>query len=314
MKPEKTLDYYIYKTTGDDPDVNWWDEDNVDDVLDKEDHKKLEFLKRNIKASSVIPKDTEKRQSVPNDMGYFETRFGTIEVGYDKYKKDTPVAFSIVSDSDLRKQHMPKQNIDSPNTYFGGPIGGKSKNFRASDLSYVFDPSSEGNIDKLEDDEDGIIDDQKKLLYQDIKEENEIENLEERKHSLDVMESRDVDKELKKMKTIKEEKEEDNLALFDEIKGFVDKFEKGKLKKYIDADDFISMKKRIIEFASEAELSLMTLIELRKLLEKILEAVKKRNNGRLPDDLMGVNLNKFNKEEIIEMIVDLKNRFFGDNL
>lgn len=314
MKKEKTLDYYIYKTNGDDPNINWWDEDNVDDVLDKEDHKKLEFLKQNIKASSIIPKDTEKKQSVPNDMGYFETRFGTIEVGYNKYKKNSPVAFSIVPESDLRSSHIPKQRIDSPNTYFGGPIGGQNKRFRASELSYVFDPELDGNIDKLEDDEDGIVDDQKKLLYQDKKEEDKIDDLENKKHDLNVVESRNIDKELKKIRTIKEEKEEDNLAFFDEIKGFVDKFEKRRLRKYIDADDFISMKKRIIEFSSLAHLNTMTLIELRRLLEEILEAVKRSNNGRLPEDLMGVNFSKFNKKKIREMIVGLRDRFFGDNL
>ena len=310
MKKEKTLDYYIYKTIGDDPSVNWWDEDNVDDVLDKEDHKKLEFLKRDVKASSIIPKKTEKKQAVPNDMGYFETKFGTIEVGYDKYKKNSPIAFSIVPDSDPRKQHMPKKNIDSPNNYFGGPLGGEKKRFRSSDLSYVFDPDKEGNIEKLEDDEDGIIDEQEKLLYQDKKEEDKIDELEERKHSLSLMESVNVDKELKKMKTIREEKEEDNLALFKELKHFVDKWEKKRLKRYIDADDFISMKKRIIDIPIEARLDAMSLIELRRLLEEILEALKKRNKGRLPDDLMGVNFDKFNKQKIRDMIVDLQKRFF----
>jgi len=314
MKEEKTLDYYIYKTNGDDPSVNWWDEDNVDDVLDKEDHKKLEFLKQNVKASSVIPKETEKKQSVPNDMGYFETRFGTIEVGYNKYRKNSPIAFSIVPESDLRKQHIPKQNIDSPNTYFGGPIGGQNKRFRASDVSFVFNPNLDGNIDKLEDDEDGIVDNQKKLLYQDKREENKVEDLSKKKRHVDLKESRIIDKELKKIRTIREEKEEDNLDFFEEIKSFVDKFEKRRIKKYIDADDFINMKKRIARFSSTDNLDLMSLIELKKLLEEILEAVKKSNKGRLPDDLMGVNFNKFNKKKIRDMIVSLKNRFFGDNL
>lgn len=310
FKKEKTLDYYIYKIDGDDPSVNWWDEDNVDDVLNKEDHKKLEFLKQNIKASSIIPKDTEKKQTVPNDMGYFETRFGTIEVGYDKYGRNSPIAFSIVPESDLRVNRIPKQKIDSPDTYFGGPIGGENKRFRASNLSYVLDPERDGNIDKMEDDEDGLVDDQEKLLYQYKAEEDKIEDLENRRNGLDVVESRKIDKELEKIRTIKEEKEEDNIEFFKEIKGFIDKLKKRKLKKYVDADDFISMKKRIIEISSESQLGVMSLIELRRLLEEILEVVKRSNNGRLPDDLIKFNFSKFGKKKLREMIVGLKHRFF----
>lgn len=313
-KKEKTLDYYIDKTSGDDARVNWWDEDEVDEVLNKEDHKKLEFLKKNIKASSVIPSDMEEKQSVPNNLGYFDTRFGTIAVGYKKYKKDSPIAFSIVPDDQKSTKKIPTQTIDSPNNYFGGPMGGKSKNFKASQLSFVFDPSQDGNIDKLEDDEDGIVDNQKKLLYQDKKEEDKIEDLEEERNRLSAKYTKNIDKELEKIRTIKEEKEEDNLAFLKELRGFVDRWKKGKLKKYIDADDFVNMKKRIIEMSSEENLNLMSLIELRRLLDDILETVKKRNNGRLPDYLMGVNFNKFNKEKLREMIVRLRKRFFGDNL
>ncbi len=313
MKEENTLDYYIHKASGDDPDVNWWDEDNVDEVLDKEDYKKLEFLKRNIKASSVIPDTMKEKQSIPNNMGYFDTRFGTIAVGYEKYKKDTPIAFSIVPENQKVAKKIPTQKIDSPKTYFGGPIGGKSKRFNASKLSFVFDPSQHGNIEKLENDEDGMVDDQKKLLYQDKKEENKIENLEEAKNRLGSQYSRNIDKEMEKIRTIKEEKEEDNLAFFKELRGFVDKWKKGKIRKYIDSDDFINMKKRIIEFSSDSELDSMSLIELRKLLERILETVKKSNKGELPDYLVGVNFSKFNKEKLREVIVELRNHFFGDN-
>ncbi len=313
-KKEKTLDYYINKTSGDDEGVNWWNDSNEDEVIGEEDHKKLEFLKRNIKASSVIPRNMKEKQSVPNSLGYFDTRFGTIAVGYKKYKKNSPIAFSIVPENQKSARKVPTQKIDSPNNYFGGPMGAKNKRFKASQLSFVFDPSGDGNIDKLENDEDGLVDNQKKLLYQDKKEADKIEDLEQERNRLGVRYSRDVDKELGKIRTIREEKEEDNLAFLKEIRGFVDKWKKGKLKKYIDSDDFINMKKRIVEMSSEANLNLMNLIELRRLLGDILEAVKKRNKGSLPDYLMGVNFNKFNKEKLREMIVRLRKRFFGDNL
>ncbi len=310
MKRENTLDYYIYKTSGDDPNINWWDEDNVDEVLNKEDHKKLEFLKKDVKASSIIPETTKEKQSVPNEMGYFDTKFGTIEVGYNKYKKNSPIAFSIVPEATKSLRKIPSQHVDSPNAYFGGPIGGKSKRFKASSLSFMFDPSQDGNIDKLEEDEDGIVDNQKKLLYQDKKEEDKIENLENQRKNLNLAQSNSIDKELEKIKTIKEEKDEDNLAFLNEIKSFVDKWKKGKLKKYIDADDFISMKKRILEFSGRSDLDSMSLVELRKRLEEILEFIKRSNNGKLPDYLMGVNFNKFNKEKLRVLIVELQNRFF----
>lgn len=298
MKKENTLDYYIYKTSNEVRDVNWWDKESTNKILDKEDHKKLEFLKRNVKASSIIPEKTQEKQSVPDNMGYFDTKFGTVEVGYNKYKKNSPIAFSIVPEAAKNARKIPSQHLDSPNAYFGGPIGGKSKRFKASFLSFVFDPSQDGNVDKLEEDRDGIVDNQKKLLYQDKKEEDKIENLEKRKKNLNLAQSHDIDKEIVKIRAIKEEKEEDNLAFLNEIKGFVDKLEKGKLKKYIDADDFISMKKRILEFSNSKGIDTLSLIELKKkILEEILKAIKKSNNGKLPDYLKELNFDKFSKEK-----------------
>ncbi len=307
-RKENTLDHYISKIPSGVNKSNWWNEDDDDDFSDADHAKKYQFLKKDIKASAVVPTHTEIRRDIPNNMGYFKTRFGTISVGYKKYKKDTPIAFSIVPESVKEKSGIPDRKIDGPNTYFGGPTYGKSKKFRASQLTFKFDPGDKDDIEKLEDDNDGIKDEEEKLLYQDKNEDETIESLRKMRNGKGRKKA-EIDKEIKKMKDIKEEKNEDNLDFLKEIDNFVKKLEDNKLKKYVDADDAVSRRRRIAELSGNPDIHDLDVTELRELLKRIL---KKRVQQKVPDEFSYIDLELLSKEQLEKMINTLMMNPLGD--
>lgn len=307
QKKENTLDYYISKVSAGINDVNWWSESEEEKTQRGNESKKQEFLKKNIKATSVIPSNTRKKRSIPNNMGYFETRFGTVEVGYKKYKKDSDIAFSLVPDSVKEINNIPERKLKDPDNYFGGETESREKKFKASKISFKYNPQSK-EIQKLEEDDDGIVDDDEKLLYQDRKEEEEIEDLKSERNKKGKS-KRHLDKEIAQMRDIKEEKEEDNLAFLKIINNFIDNMRKEKIKKIVDSDDVISRRKRIIELSSNPDLDEMSLEELKKLLKELL---KKEENQKLPDEFSKINIEKLTKKQAQKLIENLKARFFGD--
>ena len=281
-RKENTLDYYISKIPAGVNNSNWWNEDEDNDFSDAEHSKKYQFLKKDIKASSIVPANVEFRRDIPNK----------------KYKKYTPIAFSIVPESVKERSGIPEKKIDGPNTYFGGPTYGKGKKFRASQLTFKFDPGDRENIKKLEDDNDGIKDEEEKLLYQDENEDETIESLREVRNE-NGRKRLDIDKEIKKMKDIKEEKNEDNLDFLKEIDNFVKKLEKNKLKKYVDADDAVTRRRRIVELSGDPDIHDLDVTELRELLKRIL---KKRVQKRVPDEFSYIDLESLSKEQLEKMI------------
>ena len=240
----------------------------------------------------------EINSETPNNMGFFETKFGTMAVGYSKYKKNSPITFSLVPDSLKDTYDIPEKNINNPNTYFGGPTFGKNKKFRSSALSFKFDPRDKDDIQKLEEDNDGIKDTEEKLLYQDKKEDDKIDYLRSMRNRNGVNKLK-IDEEIEKIEDIKEEKKEDNLDFLKEIDDFVNKFRRGKLRRYVDSDDALTRRKRIIELSVDPDIHDLDIVELRELLKRIL---KRREYREFLDEFSDLDLKTLKKEQLEEII------------
>ena len=169
------------------------------------------------------------------------------------------------------------------------------KAFKASKLSFVYNPDTE-NIEKLEKDNDGIADTQQNLLYEDEQQEKEIENLKRLKNGASAEIKRKLSKKADTLRQIRAEEEKDNAEILKEIKTFVKKFKKDKLKKIIDSDEAISREKRM-------RYSVDDLFILRNLLKKLLE----ESGGDL-SQLKGLDINELSKEKLKEVIKELKNK------
>lgn len=292
-RKENNLDYYISKNSV---------ELKNDDGSQNDETLKHEFLKKNLKASSVIPRKTTKYYETPDRLGYFETRFGTLAVGNKKYDKKSPVVFSLVPESAKATQGISDTEINSPNYYFGNSSKITKRKFRASEISFKYDPER-SEIQKLKDDKDGLVDDEKELLYPDDKEEYLIENLEKQKNKKNVDQER-ISKNIEKMRDIKKEKQEDNEEFLKELNDFVHKLKKDKLKTRKDSDEVSSRMRRIMELSMESELNALDLIQLRKRLEEILE--KEELLKVIPAKYKSLDFGSLGKQEIIEMINQLR--------
>lgn len=284
-----TLESYVSKNLPDDISLGGKNNDKI-----SLNEMKMEFLKRDIKATEVLPEKMKKLRETPDNLGYFESSFGTVSVGYKKYNKNSKIAFSFIPETVKEKERIPSKDKDSPNTYFGGEKGRK-KAFKASKLSFVYNPDTE-NIEKLEKDNDGIADTQQNLLYEDEQQEKEIENLKRLKNGASAEIKRKLSKKADTLRQIRAEEEKDNAEILKEIKTFVKKFKKDKLKKIIDSDEAISREKRM-------RYSVDNLFILRNLLKKLLE----ESGGDL-SQLKGLDINELSKEKLKEVIKELKNK------
>lgn len=289
IKNLNTLENYVSKNLPDDISLGG---KNIEKISPNE--IKMEFLKRDIKATEVLPEKMRKSRQIPDNLGYFDSSFGTVSVGYKKYNKNSKIAFSFIPETVKEKERIPSKDKNSPSTYFGGEKGRK-KAFKASKLSFVYNPNTE-NIEKFEKDNDGIADTQENLLYEDEQQEKEIENFKRLKQGANSKTKMKLSKEADTLRQIRAEEEKDNAEILKEIKTFVKKFKKDKLRKIIDSDDAISREKRM-------RYSVDDLLILRNLLRKLLEEA-----GGDISRLKGLDINELSKEKLKEVIKELKNK------
>ena len=292
-KRENSIDYYILNGENDafaKHDREFGDES-----------RKHAFLKKNLKISSVIPRDTEKYHETPDNLGYLSTRFGTIAVGNKKYQKNSPVVFSLVPEKAKPAQGIFDREINSPNYYYGTDKKIRKEKFKASEISFKYDPER-SEIQKLRDDKDGIVDDEKELLYTQKKENYMIESLKKIQNS-DIKRDPSVDEKIEKIRDIKREKEEDNEDFLKKLDNFVAKLKKDKIKKRVESDDAFMRRKRILELSLESELQTLSLAELQKRLEEILKK-EELLRGTLKK-YKSIDLGSLDKQEIISIIKEL---------
>lgn len=285
-KNDNTLEYYILKNHS--GSTKWWDEKN----LKSGNEKKYEFLKKNIKPSSVIPSNMSKEKNLPNSFGYFETPLGSMQVGYKKFKKDSGIAFSIVPDQVKDELNIPGKKPDNPNTYFGGEQKRGQKKFIASKISFKYDPKTT-KVEKLVKDSDGIVDKESELLYSDDKDDEKLENLKLIRAN-DPDKQKKLNKEKENVRDIKKEKKEDNDKLLKEITDFVSKMKKNIIKKKIDPDEAVIRKKRIEELSEKSDLEQLSQDKLKNILK---EHMKEKEFEKVKN---------LSKKEMIRLIKSLK--------
>ncbi|MBQ6143716.1 MAG: hypothetical protein IJI84_04470 [Clostridia bacterium] len=285
-KNDNTLEYYILKNHS--GSTKWWDEKN----LKSGNEKKHEFLKKNIKPSSVIPSVMSKEKNLPNSFGYFETPLGSMQVGYKKFKKDSGIAFSIVPDSVKDELNISEKKPDNPNTYFGGEQKRGQKKFTASKISFKYDPKTT-KVEKLVKDSDGIADKESELLYSDDKDDKKLENLKLIRAN-DPDKQKKLNKEKENVRDIKKEKKEDNDKLLKEITDFVSKMKKNIIKKKIDPDEAVIRKKRIEELSEKSDLEQLSQDKLKNILK---EHMKEKEFEKVKN---------LSKKEMIRLIKSLK--------
>ncbi|MGN1043813.1 MAG: hypothetical protein ACI4PR_03295 [Acutalibacteraceae bacterium] len=296
-KSENTLDYYLTEKISK-KNVNWWEKG----AIDKEDwvnDKKYDFLKSNTEISEIIPDDTFKDQDIPDNFGFFETPLGTMEVGYKKNRRNNEVAFSLMPEEVEEEKNVKEYNLNNPQNYFGGEKNRSQKKFRASSISFKVAPNSK-QIEKFIDDDDGMHDEQDSLLYQDEKDDERLEDLKLVSTKNDSSYRKKINEEMDNIRQIKREKEEDNNALVEEIEKFMDRLKREKINKKVDSDDAVTRRRRIAVLSLEKDLSALDLIELKRMLEKMMNRKEIKNLREFSK--LKEKINNFNRKQIVDCI------------
>lgn len=295
-KKENNLDYYIAKNTSND---NWWknERDKDSSLSNSADLKRKTFLEKDLKATKVIPLKMEKVEETPDNLGYFDSRFGTISIGYDKYKKNSDIAFSLIPEKMKKEERIPSPKPNSVNTYFGGEMKKKRRTFKASKLSFIYDRSNE-KIKKIIDDNDGIFDREEKLLYEDETEDKRIEELKKSNNWSSPENRYNISKQVSEVREIKREKEKDNSEFLKEIRKFIHQIKYGKLKKIIESDELVSRSKRMTN-------SFMDLILLRRMIKKLIEELSNEIDLK---EFENINIDKANEVQLKAILKKLKNK------
>lgn len=298
-KKENTVDNYVINVTKNINGVDWCNHNdrNYDNSISK----KYNFLKKNIKIASVIPSKTRNIEDMPTVFGNVETPFGTISVGYEKYNKDNnkEIGFSLNPSSLKQGDSVAINKVEKENVYFGGPSRGKNKKFTASNISFKYDKNNKSNIQKLVEDNDGIIDDEEKLLYQDKEEDTQIDFFEAKRNYKNV-DKKEINKKISKLKEIKKEKKEDNREFLKCIEEFINKMKNNEIKEYVDADEALIRRKRILDFSS-FDIDNCTNYQLRNLLVNIL---KKKNIYKEISEEKIKRLKRKELKELLKKLVD----------
>ena len=141
VKNENTLESYLAKNVSGDM---WWKQEG--ELKIPENERKKEFLEKDTKATEVMPSSMKKDGDVPDNLGYFESKFGTVSVGYKKFKENSGIAFSLIPEKVKVQEGIPERKQNSPNTYFGGEMKGRKKFFKVSNLSFKYDPNTEDAV------------------------------------------------------------------------------------------------------------------------------------------------------------------------
>ena len=300
LKSENTLDYYLTEKFSE-KDTDWWKKGALDEQ-DWINDKKYDFLKNNIEISKIIPEDTFKDHEIPDSFGFFETSFGTMEVGYKKNKRNNEIAFSLMPEEIKEEKNIKEDTLDDPNNYFGGEKNRLTKKFRASKISFKVNPQSK-QIEKLIDDDDGMHDRQDSLLYQNEKDDERLEDLKLIDTNNDPSYKERINNEMDNIREIQREKNQDNDELVEDIEKFMNRLKREKINKKVDSDDAMTRRRRIAMLSLERDLSALDLIELKRMLEKMMKREEIKNLKECIT--LRKKINHLDKKQIVDSIKSL---------
>ena len=300
---KRNLGSDIYIENPQDEETRRWAVD-TDDYHDKETmalENKKGFFQKDVKMEEVLPNNEKKDEIIPKKFGYFETKEGTVLVGYDKYnKRKAPMGFTLLSDDSTEENKIPENEPYDMNTYFGKNYQGNEKYFETNSSSFVYDPKNE-IIQKLMDDDNNSENDDEELLYQTSKEELNEDELKDEKDDLPKNQRKVIDKKINLTKQIIKEKEDKNKSFLHEIEEFIKHFENDKLNTIIDSEDAVTRRKRITEMS-------VWIIEYERI-KNILKKMDVKNlNEQEIYSLIKDKVNRISKADIKRIIDELKNQ------
>ena len=212
-------------------------------ISNQSEYLKQQFLKRKENLSSYLPPEKDDSKDKFSKLGSFKTNVGSVSVGFQKFKSNSKLRFTLLSDKEKDfDEKSSKLDFKDDRNYFKKSFDKGNDEYQENSTTLEFNPKDKSLRKINEIFSDDINTDDDEILYDDELEESEIENIKNKSKSINPNVANDA---ISDLKVIKNEKQEDNKKFKHDIQEFSKLFGKNKLKKFEDSDQIKVAQQRL---------------------------------------------------------------------
>lgn len=253
--------------------------ENPKNISDQSEYLKKQFLKRKKNLSSFLPEKKVNSKSHFTKLGSFKIKIGEVSVGYEKFKKNSNLRFTLISDDEEDFDDKgSKISFKDNRNYFKKPCDSKrDRKYEENNTTLEWNPRENSFKRVNEIFSDDIVEDKDEILYDDEIENKEISKLRKNSKSLNPV---SLDNAISDMNDIKNHKKEDNKIFALKLREFSNMYRKNKIKKFEDPDQLKVALERISSENLDFILQKRMKEKLQDKLYEIIRAIlKKRMKG-----------------------------------
>jgi hypothetical protein len=211
-------------------------------VYDQSEYLKKQFINRKKKLASFLPEKKDDSEENFTKLGAFKTNIGEVSVGYEKFKTNSRLRFTLLSNSeDDYDDENSKLDFKDKHNYFRKNYE-EDKKYQENATTLEFDPKEKKLKKAHEVFSDNIETEDDELLYDDENENSQIEDI---KKDPKLSNSVAAQRAISDLNDIKNEKKEDNHEFIRNLEEFSKLFRNNKLKEFEDSDELKTAHQRL---------------------------------------------------------------------
>ena len=211
-------------------------------IYDQSEYLKKQFMNRKKKLASCLPEKKDDSEDNFTKLGSFKTNIGSVSVGYEKFKTNSRLRFTLLSENENDyDDENSKLEFKDKHNYFRKNYE-EDKKFQENATTLEFDPKEKKLKKAHEVFSDNIETEDDELLYDDELENSQIKNI---KTNSKLLNSVSAQRAISDLNDIKNEKEEDNHEFKRNLEEFSKLFINNKLKEFEDSDELKTAQQRL---------------------------------------------------------------------
>ena len=211
-------------------------------VYDQSEYLKKQFMNRKKNLASFLPEKKDDSEDNFTKLGAFKTNIGEVSVGYEKFKTNSRLRFTLLSSGeDDYDDENAKLDFKNKHNYFRKNYE-EDKKYQENATTLEFDPKDQKIKKAHEVFSDNIETEDDELLYDDENENSQIEDI---KENPKLSNSVSAQRAISDLNDIKNEKKEDNNEFQRDLEEFSKLFKNNKLKEFEDSDELKTAQQRL---------------------------------------------------------------------
>ena len=211
-------------------------------VYDQSEYLKKQFINRKKNLASFLPEKKDDSEDNFTKLGAFKTNIGEVSVGYEKFKTNSRLRFTLLSSGeDDYDDENAKLDFKNKHNYFRKNYE-EDKKYQENATTLEFDPKDQKIKKAHEVFSDNIETEDDELLYDDENENSQIEDI---KENPKLLNSVSAQRAISDLNDIKNEKKEDNNEFQRDLEEFSKLFKNNKLKEFEDSDELKTAQQRL---------------------------------------------------------------------